>query len=52
MLATSKSVCWFNWKCGEQDRLAVRLIGDHFAELQQHKLPNLSKQIGIDVKYS
>ena len=35
---------------GEQDRLAARLISDHFAELQQHKLPNLSKQIGIDVE--
>jgi RNA polymerase sigma-54 factor len=35
---------------GEQDRLATRLISDHFAELQQHKLPNLSKQIGIDVE--
>jgi RNA polymerase sigma-54 factor len=35
---------------GEQDRLAAKLIGDHFAELQQHKLPNLSKQIGVDVE--
>jgi len=35
---------------GEQDRLATRLISEHFAELQQHKLPNLSKQIGIDVE--
>src|ERR1043166_274413 len=35
---------------GEQDRLAARLISDHFAELQQHKLPNLSKQIGVDVE--
>ena len=34
---------------GESDRLAVRLINDHLAELQQHKLPHLSKQIGIDV---
>ena len=35
---------------GEQERLAAKLITDHFAELQQHKLPNLSKQIGIDVE--
>lgn len=34
---------------GESDRLASRLITDHLSELQQHKLPNLSKQIGIDV---
>jgi RNA polymerase sigma-54 factor len=35
---------------GEHDRLAARLISDHLADLQQHKLPNLSKQIGIDVE--
>jgi RNA polymerase sigma-54 factor len=35
---------------GEKDRLASKLITDHFAELQQHKLPNLSKQIGVDVE--
>ena len=35
---------------GETDRLATRLITEHFAELQQHKLPHLSKQIGIDVE--
>jgi RNA polymerase sigma-54 factor len=35
---------------GEKDRLATRLISDHLADLQQHKLPNLSKQIGIDVE--
>src|SRR5688572_32489203 len=35
---------------GESDRLAVRLITDHFADLQQHRLPHLSKQIGIDVE--
>ena len=35
---------------GESDRLAVRLISEHFADLQQHKLPHLSKQIGIDVE--
>jgi RNA polymerase sigma-54 factor len=35
---------------GETDRLAARLISEHFAELQQHKLPHLSKQIGVDVE--
>jgi RNA polymerase sigma-54 factor len=35
---------------GESDRLAARLITDHFADLQQHKLPHLSKQIGVDVE--
>ena len=35
---------------GESDRLATRLINDHFADLQQHRLPHLSKQIGIDVE--
>jgi len=35
---------------GEKDRLAAKLISDHFADLQQHKLPNLSKQIGVDVE--
>ena len=35
---------------GESERLAARLISEHFAELQQHKLPHLSKQIGIDVE--
>ena len=35
---------------GETDRLAARLIGEHFADLQQHKLPHLSKQIGIEVE--
>src|SRR5882672_5350484 len=34
---------------GESDRLAARLISDHFADLQQHKLPHLAKQIGNDV---
>jgi RNA polymerase sigma-54 factor len=33
----------------ESDRLANRLISDHLQDLQQHKLPHLSKQIGIDV---
>jgi RNA polymerase sigma-54 factor len=35
---------------GESDRLATRLIRDHLAELQQHKLPNLSKQTGVDIE--
>ncbi len=35
---------------GESDRLAAKLISEHFADLQQHKLPHLSKQIGIDVE--
>jgi len=35
---------------GESDRLAPRLISEHFADLQQHRLPHLSKQIGIDVE--
>lgn len=34
----------------ESERLAARLISEHFADLQQHKLPHLSKQIGIDVE--
>jgi RNA polymerase sigma-54 factor len=34
---------------GESDRLATMLISDHLAELQQHKLPHLSKQIGVEV---
>jgi RNA polymerase sigma-54 factor len=35
---------------GENDRLATKLISEHLADLQQHKLPHLSKQIGIDVE--
>jgi RNA polymerase sigma-54 factor len=35
---------------GESERLAARLIRDHLPELQQHKLPNLSKLIGVDVE--
>jgi RNA polymerase sigma-54 factor len=35
---------------GESDRLAAKLISEHFADLQQHKLPHLSKQIGVDVE--
>ena len=34
---------------GESDRLAARLISEHLSELQQHKLPNLAKQINSDV---
>src|SRR5882672_2353444 len=34
---------------GESDRLAATLISEHFADLQQHKLPHLAKQIGSDV---
>jgi RNA polymerase sigma-54 factor len=35
---------------GQSDRLAAKLISEHFADLQQHKLPHLSKQIGVDVE--
>jgi RNA polymerase sigma-54 factor len=35
---------------GETDRLASKLIREHLSELQQHKLPNLSKQIGVEVE--
>jgi RNA polymerase sigma-54 factor len=35
---------------GERDRLASTLIAEHLNDLQQHKLPNLSKQIGVDVE--
>ncbi len=34
---------------GESERLAARLISEHLPDLQQHKLPNLSKQLGIDI---
>lgn len=34
---------------GENDRLASTLIQNHLADLQQHKLPHLAKQIGSDV---
>ena len=34
---------------GKSDRLAARLISEHLSELQQHKLPHLAKQIGVDV---
>jgi RNA polymerase sigma-54 factor len=35
---------------GESDRLASTLIAEHLNDLQQHKLPNLSRQIGVDVE--
>src|SRR5438105_257542 len=35
---------------GETERLANGLIRDHLEELQQHKLPHLSKQIGVDLE--
>ena len=35
---------------GQKDRLAATLISDHLGELQQHKLPHLSKQIGVEVE--
>jgi RNA polymerase sigma-54 factor len=35
---------------GESERLAAKLISEHFSDLQQHKLPHLSKQIGVDVE--
>jgi RNA polymerase sigma-54 factor len=36
---------------GELDRRAAQLIREHsLAELQQHKLPNLSKQLGVPIE--
>src|SRR5256885_5419596 len=35
---------------GEKDRLAAQLISEHLPELQQHKLPNLAKQLGLSVE--
>src|SRR5947207_4266212 len=35
---------------GETERLATQLIRDHLPDLQQHKLPHLSKQMGIDIE--
>src|SRR5437588_8335000 len=35
---------------GQTERLATQLIRDHLEALQQHKLPHLSKQIGIDIE--
>ena len=37
---------------GESERLAARLISDHLPDLQQHKLPNLSKQIRNRHRYA
>src|SRR5258705_769215 len=34
---------------GESERLAARVISVHLQDLQQHKLPHLSNQIGIEV---
>lgn len=34
--------------CG--DRLAARLISDHFHKLQNHKLPELARELGISVE--
>ncbi|MGB7923030.1 MAG: RNA polymerase factor sigma-54 [Pyrinomonadaceae bacterium] len=35
---------------GEGGRLAARLIEEHLPELQQHKLPNLSKLLGVSIE--
>jgi RNA polymerase sigma-54 factor len=35
---------------GETDRLATRLISEHLESLQQHKLPHLAKQTGVDIE--
>ena len=35
---------------GNADRLAAMLIAEHLPELQQHKLPNLAKQLGVQVE--
>src|SRR5579885_22454 len=36
---------------GGENCIAAKLISEHpLAELQQHKLPNLAKQVGVDVK--
>ena len=35
---------------GETERLATRLIKDHLESLQQHKLPHLAKQTGVDIE--
>ncbi len=36
---------------GELERLAAQLIREHpLADLQQHKLPNLSKQLGVPIE--
>jgi len=35
---------------GESERLATRLISEHLESLQQHKLPHLAKQTGVDIE--
>jgi RNA polymerase sigma-54 factor len=35
---------------GEGTRLAAHLISEHLPELQQHRLPNLAKQLGTSVE--
>ncbi|HEV8590409.1 MAG TPA: RNA polymerase factor sigma-54 [Pyrinomonadaceae bacterium] len=35
---------------GESERLATRLIRDHLESLQQHKLPHLAKQTGVNIE--
>ena len=35
---------------GETERLATRLISEHLESLQQHKLPHLAKQTGVDLE--
>jgi RNA polymerase sigma-54 factor len=38
-------------ECPRENCMAARLISEHpLAELQQHKLPNLAKQLGVEVK--
>ncbi|MCI0387579.1 MAG: RNA polymerase factor sigma-54 [Acidobacteria bacterium] len=34
---------------GYSDRLAVKMIREHFGQLQQHKLPELAKSLGVTV---
>ena len=34
---------------GYGDRLAVKMIREHFGQLQQHKLPELAKSLGVTV---
>jgi RNA polymerase sigma-54 factor len=35
---------------GDSERLASRLISEHLESLQQHKLPHLAKQTGVDIE--
>ncbi|MGA9995478.1 MAG: RNA polymerase factor sigma-54 [Pyrinomonadaceae bacterium] len=35
---------------GEGNRLAAKLIAEHLTELQQHKLPNLAKHLGVEIE--